>query len=214
MSLREDFNFPVAFYDMDKSGWFDKKNYTDRDSIGDKTYLWMNDIQWLSLEKIINYEYEDYQSKSIVPFGTTGGDIWGWHLDYKPIMPVVFCTHDDEEGTFYAKTYEGALFRQILDFASQNNFCTQEGNKWEMSLLIARKHLMNWKNKFEKWFEKEWINEIDRLIGLELKYYETVSPTVVGGYYVLITPEECRDLTKKYLDFELLDRSFIWVNED
>lgn len=215
MALRDDFRFPEVFTKMDKYGWLNGSNFIGRDNFDMRGYLWFNEIKWLTCDKIINYEYDEYQSNSIVPFGfSAGGDIWGWHLDYTPDMPVVFCPHEDAEGVFYAPSFEGALFRQILDFASQNNFCINEGKRWEMNLEAARRHLLNWKNKLGKWLNKEWVAEIDRLMGLELTYYEVVTPTVVSGYYVLITPEENLNLTKKYLEFDLLDKTFVWVNEE
>lgn len=48
-------------------------------------------------------------------------------------------------------------------------------------------------------------------MNLELKYYEFVTPTVISGYYVLITPEECKNLVRKYLNFDLLDNIFTWT---
>ena len=80
-----------------------------------------------------------------------------------------------------------------------------------MDLGLARKHLLNQKNTIGKWFPKEWISEIDGIMNLELKYYEFVTPTVISGYYVLITPEECKNLVRKYLNFDLLDNIFTWT---
>ncbi|GEM_PF-6942780 len=55
--------------------------------------------------------------------------------------------------------------------------------------------------------EKDWISEIEKLINSDLKYYQYPK----GGYYVLITPEECNVLVDKYLNFDLLNKNFIWV---
>jgi hypothetical protein len=197
---------------MEKHEWFNIANFKSRDSIEIQTYVWFYDMEWLSHDRIIHYEYENYQSKSVVPFALTGGgDIWGWHIDLKEFMPIVLCLHDDNEGIFYAPSFEAALFRHILDFASQNNFCLGTGRSWEMELPMARKHLLNWKNKFRRWFAAEWLFEIDRLLNLNLKFYQVGSKPSAGDYYLLITPKECSELVQKYLDFELLDKTFLWT---
>ncbi|KNY27554.1 SMI1/KNR4 family protein [Pseudobacteroides cellulosolvens] len=210
MSLRDDFNFPSAYLEMNESGFFSGFDSSDMGNIHTKNYVWLYNMEWLSYDKIKNYGY-DYESRAIVPFAFTGGgDLWAWYLDYKPYMPVVFCPHDDDEGSFYAPSFEGALFRQILEFASHSNFYVDDGKSWQMDLVSAREHLLNWKNRFEKWFKKEWISEIEKIISLDLKYYQYAK----SGYYVLITPEECNILTKRHLDFELLDKSLIWTDEE
>lgn len=193
-----------------QNNYIEMKNYGyfgNPDNTSQQNYVWLYDMEWFSYEKIINYNY-DCESRSIVPFAFTGsGDLWAWHLDYSPYIPVVFCPHDDNEGYFYAPSFEGALFRQILDFASHSNFYIDSRKSWQMNLKEARKHLLNWQRKFEKWFEKDWISEIEKLINSDLKYYQYPK----GGYYVLITPEECNVLVDKYLNFDLLNKNFIWV---
>ncbi len=62
---------------------------------------------------------------------TGGGDLWAWNIDYLPGLPVVYCPHDDDEGVFYADSLEAAIFRHILEFVSQNNFCVNKGESWE-----------------------------------------------------------------------------------
>lgn len=208
--MRNDFSFPDAYLEMNESGYFNVSNGIASTNINMQNYVWLYDMEWLPYETIINYEY-DCESRAIVPFAFTGGgDLWAWYLECAPNIPVVFCPHDDNEGYFYAPSFEGALFRQILDFASQSNFYITDGKSWQMDLETARRYLLNWKSKFSKWFKNEWISEIERIICLDLKYYQYSK----GGYYVLITPEEYEMLIKQYLDFNLLNKSFIWVIEE
>lgn len=129
-------------------------------------------------------------------------------------MPVVYCLHDDYEATYYATSIEEALFRQILDFSSHSNFYVEQGDSYQMSLDEARFYLTGWKLKFGKWFKEEWLSEIDRLLCMELKFYKYPSKEMGEGHYVLITPEECDYLTKKYLYFDLIDRNFQWISEE
>lgn len=209
MSVQNDFNFPELFVDMDKEGCLNSENFIDMNHLDSQKYLWLYDMEWFSCEKIINYQRPDYQSELIVAFARTGGgDLWGWHLGYLPALPVVFCPHDDDEGVFYTDSFEAAIFRHILEFASQNNFYIGSGNSWEMDIAKARVLLSAWKKRFFEWFKEEWNEEIDKLLTLELKYYK---PNKSNGFYVLITPEEADDLIDKYLKFDLLGKSFLWT---
>ncbi|MCB2362148.1 hypothetical protein [Clostridium estertheticum] len=215
MSIKKDFCFPEMFLSMNDLGWLDSNNIVYGESLVSQKYLWLYDMRWLTCNKVINYEYDEDESDSIVPFAyTSGGDKWAWYLEDKPLLPVVFCPHDDDEGIIYAENIEAAVFRQILEFASQNNFNLEECKSWEMDVQMAKKHLVNWKNKFKKWFKKEWINELDKLISSDLKYYENKFARHTGRYYVFITPEEANEKIEKYLNFDLLNKPFIWTIED
>lgn len=43
-----------------------------------ETYLWLDDMEWLSIKQISEYEYEEGEIKDIVPFAHTARyDKWG-----------------------------------------------------------------------------------------------------------------------------------------
>lgn len=213
MNLREDFQFPSSYMEMSRNGWFDGKRFKSRDDFN-QDCIWFCEMAWLSFKQIVDYQYEDYQSTSIVPFALNrAGDIWGWHLDYKnkDCLPIVLCYHDDDEGLFYAPSFEAALFRHILEFASQNNFCLNSGESWEMDLQTAQQHISNWKNKFASWFKSEWLLEIERFMTLELKLFQVKNKPSTGDYYTLISPMECNELVEKYIGFDQLNETFIWT---
>lgn len=209
MSIKSNFDFPQLYVEMDRAGYLDSKNFIDMHHLESQEYLWFYDMEWITIENIKNYQRPDYQSENIVVFAKTGGgDLWAWNLDYLPTLPVVFCPHDDDEGKFYANSLEAALFRHILEFASQNNFCIKEGNSWEFTIDDARKLISAWGKIFMKWFNKDWINEINKLTNLELKFYK---PSKSNGYHVLITPEEADALIEKYIRFNLFEQPFVWT---
>ncbi len=215
MTLRDDFYFPEVYMELEKQGCFDVNKFKSRDNFINQNYVWFYDMEWLSHDKIINYNYEDYQSRAVVPFAMTGGgDIWGWYLDCQNSMPIVLCPHNDDEGIFYANCFEAAVFRHILEFASKNNFCIDVGESWEMDLKMARNHLSNWKSKFGRWFAPEWLSEINRLMTLDIKLHQVGKYPSEGDFYLLITPEEYSELTKKYLAFNLFDQTFVWTNDN
>ena len=203
------FDFPELFTDMDIAGCLDSENFVDMNHLDTQKYLWFYDMEWFTIDEIKNYKRPNYQSNSIIVFAKTGGgDIWGWHLGYLPDLPVVYCPHDDDEGVFYAESLEAALFRHILEFVSQNNFCINEGESWQITIEKTRVLLREWKKRYFKWFKEEWIQEIDNLLNLDFKMYK---PNKSDGFYVLITPEEAERLINKYIKFDLFERSFQWT---
>lgn len=215
MNLLLNFSFPQTYCEMEKQGFFDIANFSNEDEAMKQKYVWLNEMEWMKRAEIINFDYDQDRSNLIVPFAfNANGDIWGWCLKHKNIMPVVYCLHDDYEATYYAASFEEALFRQILNFSSQSNFYVEKGTSYQMDLDEARIHLNCWKLRFGNWFKEEWLSEIDRLLSLELKFYEYSSTKMGKGHYVLITPEECESLIKKYLSFDLIDQTFQWISED
>ena len=106
------------------------------------TYLWLNDMEWYSLQEIADFEFKPYHLAGLVPFAFTGrGDYWCWQpaqTDYRGTR-VLCCYHDEEFATVYAPNFHTALYRQILDFCS---WSAEEGevdaspflNRWAIDL--------------------------------------------------------------------------------
>lgn len=198
------FNIPQKYIEMNNLGWLSRKKNLNN-------YLWIDDMEWLEVDDILNYEYEEYELENIVPFAyTVGGDKWGWYCDDNMLIKsIVLCYHDDDEGVFYADNLESAIFRNILEYVSDSNFyCNaDEGKTYQIGILELRKLLNDWKNKFINWFDDEWIGELSTLSKLELK----LCITEYGSYYALITPEEAEKKIEKYLKFPFINKRFRWT---
>ena len=81
----------------------------------------MPDMEWMPLEEIIDYHFEDYQSPGFVPFAfTAGGDLWCWRAVPDAVVEpcVVECPHDCEEGSVYAPDFQTAIYRHLLEAAA------------------------------------------------------------------------------------------------
>lgn len=204
MQTRDNFNFPNMFIFMNDSGWLNSN---------ESKYLWVYDMRWIDCKKIQSYNYED-EADNIVPFAyTSGGDIWAWYLKNDLDLPIVLCPQDDEEAIFYAKDLQSAIFRQILEFASQNNFYVIEsdGESWQMDENTAKRYFIDWKTRLMQWFDYEWIKVLDNLIDSNLKYCEVSFRNHTDKYYAFISQEELKSLIDKYIKFDLLDETIIWT---
>ena len=197
--IEKDFIFPSLYLKMQEKGFFDKE-----------TYLWLADMEWMPIEKIKDYEYEDGESKSIVPFAFTGGgDKWVWvkngeNSDYS----VGLCENAEVEGTYYAKNTEDAILRQIVEYVSSSSFYKhkQEAKSYQISEEDLKNHLRNWKFCLKGIIRDDYISLIDSFIELDLKFIKSK----YGEWYALLSLEEKEELVKKHLDFGLIDKPFPW----
>jgi len=202
--ISEEFKFPKMYIEMNELGWLNISSDPDK-------YLWLCDLEWYKFEEIQNYEYEEDEYQNIVPFAHTGGgDKWVWYLEASGKMAVGLCCHDDTEGTFYAENLEGAIFRNILEFVSNSYFYinSSEAKSYQLNVSETRNYLVDWRNRFDKWFNVMWLKELDELIKLDFKYCHTQ----YGDYYALITPEEAGKKIEKYINFDLINKTFAWCD--
>lgn len=194
------FEFPPLFIEFSKYGWLNSEN---------DNYLWLDDMEWLDIQEIYEYEYENGEIRNIVPFAVTGGgDKWIWYIEDDKITSVGLVYHDDINGKFYSENLEGAIFRNILEFVSDSCFYIDEDDaeSYQISIDELRALLSDWINKLRGFFQEAWVRELEKLQSLDFKYCHTD----YGDYYALLTPKEAKDKIKHYLDFNLLDKTFKW----
>jgi hypothetical protein len=197
---------PKTYKEISKRGYTNKRDSKSKDA-DNQNYLWFINLIWISNDELLQKEYEIFHNIKLIPFAyTNGGDYWCFDFNQKDYTPVVCCYHDGAEGEYYAKTIEAALFRKILDFAC-NEFTDSEIED-EESIVTGKKIVLNWIGMLEEYFPDEWIAELNNIISN--KDYVDSSP----GYVLMISECEYDQLLKKYIDFDLLDKKFIWTQED
>ncbi|BAH42254.1 hypothetical protein BBR47_12770 [Brevibacillus brevis NBRC 100599] len=197
---------PKIYKDLSKRGYTNERNFISFDDVN-QNYLWFINLTWVPNEEIMQKEYESFHNLKMIPFAyTNGGDYWCFDLNQKDYIPIVCCYHDGAEGEYFAKTLEAALFRQILDFAC-NEFTDSEIED-DQSVVTGKKIILNWIRRLEEYFPNEWISELNNIVNN--KDYVDSSP----GYVVMISESKYDELVKKYIDFDLLDKKFIWTQED
>ena len=148
------------------------KKMDEKGLLSSETYLWLNEMEWIPIEKIREYEYDNGESKLIIPFVITGGgDKWVWVVnDEDKEYCVGLCENAEVNGIYYAKNTEDAVFRQIIDYVSDSNFylINEEAKSYQVSDEELQIQLEGWKNNFRVILKDEYINIIDNLRGLSL----------------------------------------------
>lgn len=197
--VSKDFRIPEIYSRMSQKGFFSKQ-----------TFLWLHEMEWIPIERIEDYEYEDGESRSIVPFAFTGGgDKWVWVLKEGEVdYPVGLCQGCEVNGIYYARNTQDAILRQIIEYVSGSNFYVnaEEAESYQFSETELKEQLKTWKNRFEGILCKEYIEIISSFISLPLKHIESK----YGEWYALFSLEEQDEMIKQYLDFDLFDETFEW----
>ncbi len=199
--IDKNFNIPVLYQKMNERG------YTNAQS---DFYLWLNEMEWLPIDKIEAYEHYKGEKRSIVPFALTGaGDKWVWVVsDSGEEYPVGLCENAEPTGVYYAKNTEEAILRQIIEYAASSNFYLEreEAESYQISEAELKRQLENWGKSLRGIIKDEYIGVIDRLSKLGLKRVKCQ----YGEWCALLTLEEQDELIARYIKFDLLDEEFIY----
>lgn len=199
--IDKNYIIPVIYEEMNKRGFINPNN---------ESYLWLNEMEWLPIEKIKEYEYDEGESKSIVPFAITGaGDKWVWVVDCESKDYYVgLCERSELSGIYYSKNTEDAILRQIIEYVASSNFylVKEDAASFQESEDELKIRLKNWKNSFKGILNNDYLNIIDKFSKLNLKHIKSQ----YGEWYALLSLEEQDELIEKYIKFDLLDEEFEW----
>lgn len=189
---------------------YKKMNERGFTNLNNESYLWLNEMEWMPIDKIREYEYDNGESKLIIPFAITGGgDKWVWVAnDENKEYCVGLCERAEVNGVYYAKNTEDAIFRQIIEYVSDSNFylIKEEAESYQVNEDELKMQLEGWKNSFRGILNDEYINIIDKLSELSLKHIKCQ----YGEWYALLTLEEQDELIDKYIKFDMIDDEFEW----
>lgn len=202
--IDKNYIIPLVYQKMNERGYTNPHN---------GSYLWLNEMRWMPIDKIKEYEYDEGETKSIVPFAITGGgDKWVWVVtDKGEEYSVGLCERAESNGIYYAKNTEDAILRQIIEYVSNSNFYVSESKaeSYQINEKELKIQLEEWKNNFRGIINDEYINIIEKLSELSLKYIKCQ----YGEWYALLTLEEQDELIDKYIKFDLIDKEFEWYIE-
>lgn len=212
------FKRPEEYIFMEKQGWLETQDIVYANDVENK-YLWLNDMEWFSLDRIKKYINLAGDEEKFIPFAhTVSYDKWAWYIENNKNISVVLLYNDEDAIQYYAPNFAAGLFRQILNFCSSTEFYDENTLKeinnddTFCSFDLAKKHLRKWKNSFKELFPEEYIKVIDNIIQhskLKLIQLDNIK------YYAIISPEEEELLVKKYMYSPLINKDiYIQYNRD
>lgn len=148
-----------CYTDMLKAGYFNQKS--------DK-YIWIRDMEWISEKKSNNFF--DYIPEDTIPFAVTGGgDVWAADNDSEKIFLYY---HDDDEPEYYADSFENAVFRQLVEYLSDNEFVESSNEDDENSTAFAKKYIRMCCDIFKPYFLEEQTKILLELVERTIKEYK------------------------------------------
>ena len=194
-------DFPLVYQKKQKRGYINAENY-----------LWLNEMEWMTLDEIYNYHYDEGENKEIIPFAFTGGgDKWVWVINSKePEYSVGLCENGESNGIYYARNMEDAIFRQIIEFVSDSNFYrnVREAKSYQIGERELKKILKQWALCFDGILKEEYLSLIKRLEQMQLKCVKSK----YGEWEALLTLNEKNAILDQYIKFEFLDCEFEWYS--
>lgn len=177
ISNRYAFSIPEEYQRLEARGLFKISSPAQASAVyRPGTYLWFNDMEWYSLQQIVEFHFADYHLPGFVPFAfTAGGDYWCWHPKYSDSRgaKVLLCYRDDMYASIYAPNFHTALFRHILDFCKDS--CNETDN--DVSALLRR-----WATDLSVVFPDSWCTQVRQLAddSKRLKHAMAIEQTEVA----------------------------------
>ena len=198
--MNKSFHIPSIYLKMNEYGLLNKENY-----------LWIDDMEWIPTEKILNYEYEEGENNSIIPFAHTARyDKWVWIFnEFNNDYMVGLCESAELNGKYYAKNTEDAIMRNIFEYLSSADFYNNknEALSYQKSENELKTLINNWKNQLKGILHEEYIEIIDFFSNLSLKTYSHIH----GEWDALLSYDERDELIEKYIKFDLINAEFPWI---
>ena len=125
IAQRYGFHLPDEHREMSARGFFklDHPSHASEFTSLANSYLWLNDMEWYSLQEIADFTFPDIYEPhlpNLVPFAFNGaGDYWCLQTDKTDERGtrVLLCPHDYALARIYAPSFPAALYRQVLEYA-------------------------------------------------------------------------------------------------
>ncbi|MCF0159081.1 MAG: hypothetical protein HUJ83_11295 [Veillonella sp.] len=195
----ENNNFSKTYNTLNKLGYINPNA---------DTYLWLDDMEWMSSDEINNYKYEEGELRSLIPFAhTSGGDKWVWiKISGEDDYAVGLCETEEVYGIYYAKNTEAAIVRQIIEYVAGSNFYINENDakSYQISEDQLKLQLLEWMHILKDIISEENIRLISDLRKKHLKQ----TNSKYGNWYALLSKEEEEELIKEYIGFDMLNQRF------
>lgn len=202
------FYLPEDYRKMEQRGWFtsDGPGTWENTLRPGDDYLWVPEMEWLSLADIQNHQFQHDEQEYFVPFAFNGrGDHWCWWpgQTVNGITPILLCPHDSDTATLYAPHLLGAIYRNILEYAAN-------GALEPSDLPDARKMFARWVTDLGPLFPPAWTQELEALREAPLQSWMVHKLECTG----LLLPEEAHALIQDHLAFNGLDEEVYWHRDE
>jgi hypothetical protein len=184
------FTYPQAFSKL--------LSYCEYTEEGNYPYIDGIAAIFYSLEKAMNYEYEEWSRKDIFPFAqNAAGDNYVWlnEKNQKGNYPVYLCYYDDEDGIYVANSFEDFVFRQMLEEITEDDESIHLPVDFETAKTIITKMLNKWIAVANEIFPPIKIEVIENLLKKDIIIRKSNDSRLPDAYFLLTKEESVKILT-------------------
>lgn len=181
IETRYGFSLPNEYWQMQSRGWFDVQDQ--------QNYVWLHEAEWLSLDEIAHYEFKPPYQSGFVPFAFNGaGDLWCWWLEAASEgAPIVWCSHDADNGFVIAPHFIGFIYGQMVE-SCLVGYAPDAPEK--------RDQLQQWLDRFAEFLPAQWTNNLLELMDKEPlteAEYEDMVQLAFGNQVAIGKPAICSE---------------------
>ena len=159
-------------------------------NLSSKQFVWMYDMEWMDYKEVINYKYEEGESRDILSFAFTGGgDKWVFVENSTNEPHIGRCYGGEAEGEYCAKNLEDAIFRSIIEFVSSTCIAITEDGKMGTKFFYeeqVKDILKDYLKIYNNLLPKEYLAVIQYLTTLSFKKCSFAN----AQWYALLSIEE------------------------
>jgi len=194
---------PATYTSLASRGLLDTEQ---RDRLTEE-HLWLEGINWL---EELGPAIELPHKTSMQPFAISSyGDWWCWELDRQKAnsSSVILSPPDTGDCTYFAPSFEGFLFRQILEFVSNDVFCDEpDPEDVRFTLDEIKQQLEIWQSQLNEYFPEQWTAVLDEL--RQVPSFQTHVHSANFRYSCLLDPADEKKIEQDLLRFQKLDAKF------
>lgn len=164
-------------------------------------------VEWMDPKDIAEHEPEDHWDKklTLVPFAQNGaGDLWCFHPGGKhgEEIPIALVIHDELDAEIFAPSFEGFLFRQLLNALAEID-PSQAKYTPEETLKCVGAEIKT----LTPYVRKEWIDVLKEVASRPM----TTKPK--SGYRSFITFNDAKALAATTFGYDKLDSTFRYTSD-
>jgi hypothetical protein len=199
IAARFAFQVPEIYRAMRARGCFDHTAGREGSLVHESpNELFLTDLQWMTLQKIAEFQPPSFQIAGLVPFASSARrDLFCWYPAWttEKGVPVTFCPRDDENAICYAGDFCGFLYRILLEEFS---------GSWNADIfgidgLAERFH--RYAKLAGEFLPVDWANKLIELSARPLTELEE-------GVHGVMERAECEQLIQRALSFPRLNERF------
>ncbi|MDA3961082.1 MAG: hypothetical protein PF961_09845 [Planctomycetota bacterium] len=189
IAQRFGFPCPDLYRRMRADGCFDRFG---------ESHLQFSDLEWMGLDEIVSYTFNDDQIPGLVPVaGTMEMDLWCWYpaMNDGGPAPIVFCPLEDEVASIYAPDFTAWIYRLMLEEYA----CT--GLTEHLDVRQSRVVLDHYTERMAAYLPPAWHA---RLLDLRSRDFSLDA----NGYYGVADADELEAILTEDLAYPRLDEEF------